>query len=185
MGEQTSSPAATSPSPRPAALRVLAAQVPAQLVAMLQWVGWDWVWDAARGEWAKVPRHPRTGGHASATNPGAWTDFDTALAAMTRHAWAGIGFVVTRDDPFTGVDLDRCRDPRTGALDAWAAEIVAALNSYTEVTPSGTGVRVWVIGTLIGRLPDGKEGTRRGPVEIYSGSRYFTVTGHRLDADRS
>ncbi len=185
MGDRASSPAATPPGPRPTALPVLAAQVPAQLVVAPQWVGWDWVWDATRGEWAKVPRHPCTGGLASATNPATWTDFDTALAAMTRHGWSGIGFVVTRDDPFTGVDLDRCRDPHTGAVDAWAAEIVATLDSYTEVTPSGTGVRIWIVGTLIGRLPDGKEGTRRGPVEIYSGSRYFTVTGHRVDGDRS
>ncbi len=185
MGNRASSPASTPPSPRPTALPVLAAQVPAQLVAMPQWVGWDWVWDAARSEWAKVPRHPRTGNHASATNSATWTDFDTAFAAMTRGGWAGIGFVVTRDDPFTGIDLDHCRDPRSGALDPWAAEIVAGLASYTEVTPSGTGVRIWVVGTLIGRLPDGKEGTRRGPIEIYSGSRYLTVTGHRLDGDRS
>ncbi len=185
MGNHASSPSGTPPGPRPAALPVLAAHVPAELVAMPQWVGWNWVWDATRGEWTKVPRHPRTGGHASATNPTTWTGFDTALIAMTRHGWSGIGFVVTCHDPFTGVDLDRCRDPHSGALIPWAAEIVASLDSYTEVTPSGTGVRVWVVGTLIGRLPDGKEGTRRGPVEIYSGSRYFTVTGHRLDGDRS
>ncbi len=185
MGNRASSPVSTPPSPRPTALPVLAAQVPAQLVAMPQWVGWDWVWDDARSEWAKVPRHPRTGNHASATNSATWTDFDTALMAMTRRGWSGVGFVVTRDDPFTGVDLDRCRNSYSGALDPWAAEIVAGLDSYTEVTPSGTGVRIWVIGTLIGRLPDGKEGTRRGPVEIYSGSRYFTVTGHRVDRDRS
>ncbi len=185
MGDHTASPPGTPPSPRPTALPVLAAQVPPELVAMPQWVGWDWVWDAARGEWTKVPHNPRTGSHASATNPTTWTDFDTALTAMERHGWAGVGFVVTRDDPFTGVDLDRCRNPQTGALDPWATEIVATLDSYTEVTPSGTGVRIWVIGTVIGRLPGGKEGTRRGPIEIYSGSRYFTVTGHRVDRDRS
>ena len=183
-GHSFSNGDAASDAP-PTTLPVIPESIPAQLTELPQWVGWDWAWDAARAQWTKVPRDPRTGRRASATDPATWTDFATALAAMMLRGWAGVGFVVTRGDPFTGVDLDRCRDPETGALESWAAEIVSALDSYTEITPSGTGVRVWVVGTLVGRLPGGKEGARRGRVEIYSGSRYFTVTGHRLDGDRS
>lgn len=171
----------------PRALVVQPDGIPPELTARRQWVGWTWGWSAQRGEWAKIPKHPRTGGNARSTDAATWTDFATAYAAMRRRGWAGVGFVVTRDDPFTGVDLDHCLDPQTGALAPWAAAIVAALDSYTEVTPSGTGLRVWVRGSLIGRMGtkgDGtpKEGARTTTppkIEIYCGSRYFTVTGRR------
>jgi primase-polymerase (primpol)-like protein len=85
----------------------------------------------------------------------------------------GIGFVFTADDPFVGVDLDDCRDPDTKEIEAWADEIVAELSSYTEVSPSGTGFKVF----LRGRLPGG--GNRKDKVELYDRGRYFAVTGHQ------
>lgn len=86
----------------------------------------------------------------------------------------GLGFVFTADDAFVGVDLDGCRDPETGTLDEPAQSIVDRLDSYTEVSPSGTGVHVLVLGAL----PEGRN--RRGDVELYDEARFFTVTGERL-----
>src|SRR5262249_15610356 len=123
--------------------------------------------------------------HASSTDPATWCDFGTAVEVMTRRGWSGVGFVVTPDDPFTGIDLDDCRDPETGTLAPWAAEIVDLFRSYTEASPSGTGVRIWIVGTLIGLLPDGKQGGKRGGIEAYSGGKYLTVTGHRIGEDAS
>jgi putative DNA primase/helicase len=54
----------------------------------------------------------------------------------------GIGFVFTESDPFCGVDLDACVDPKTGEIASWASEIVRELNSYTAFSPSGTGLHV-------------------------------------------
>jgi primase-polymerase (primpol)-like protein len=176
-----------SPSPPgspPITLPVRSEDIPGELIALPQWVCWDWVWDPHRGAWAKPPLNPHTGGKASATDPMTWTDFPTALAVMERRHYAGLGFVVTRDNPFTGIDLDRCRDPQTGELQPWAIEIVDLFGSYTEVSPSGTGLRIWIIGTLIGLLPAGKEGAKAGPIEAYSGKKYLTVTGHVLRGGR-
>ena len=50
------------------------------------------------------------------------------------------------DDPYTGVDFDRCVDPVTGEVEAWAQAHVDALASYTEITPSHTGLH-----TIVGR----------------------------------
>jgi primase-polymerase (primpol)-like protein len=50
------------------------------------------------------------------------------------------------------------------------------MGSYSEVSPSGTGVKVF----LRGKLPAG--GNRRGNVEMYDRGRYFAVTGRRLDS---
>lgn len=95
---------------------------------------------------------------------------------MSKRALPGIGFVLTDDDPFTGVDLDACRDPVTGELTPESTRIVTELDSYAEVSPSGTGVRI----ILAGSLPDGTSGRRKGKIEVYAASRFLTLTGHRL-----
>ncbi len=87
----------------------------------------------------------------------------------------GVGFVFSASDPFTGVDLDNCRDPQTGQLEPWAAEAVAELGSYTEISPSATGVKVFV---AAGMPPVARK--KRGKVEFYSDRRFFTVTGQHL-----
>ena len=46
--------------------------------------------------------------------------------------------------------------------------------------PSGSG-KSTLLAALAGLLPDGKEGRRRGPIEVYAGGRFLTVTGHRLE----
>jgi hypothetical protein len=127
------------------------------------------------GRRTKPPYQP-SGAYASATTPETWTSFETARRAYARGGFAGLGFVVTEEDGFVGVDLDHCRDPHTGAIEPWAQEIVDTIQSYTEVTPSGTGLRIFVRGKL---RPHGR---KRGNFEIYESGRYLTVTGHHLDS---
>jgi hypothetical protein len=85
-----------------------------------------------------------------------------------------VGFVFTSVDPFTGIDLDKCRDPETASVEPWAQSIVDFLDSYTEISPSGRGLHIIVMGTL----PE--TGRRKDRVEMYSSARYFTMTGNRL-----
>ena len=92
-----------------------------------------------------------------------------------RKTTKGIGFVFTAEDPFCGVDLDGCLDQETGEVEQWAQEIVEELSSYTEISPSGTGLHVIVKA----RLPEG--GNRKSRIEMYDQARFFTVTGQRLD----
>jgi primase-polymerase (primpol)-like protein len=70
---------------------------------------------------------------------------------MTHHL-TGVGYVFSDGDPYSGVDLDNCRGRETGEIADWAKEIIRGLASYTEVSPSGTGVKIWVKG----RLPEGQ-----------------------------
>ena len=63
-----------------------------------------------------------------------------------RRKFAGVGFVLTEDDDYTGIDLDKCRDPVTEKLDLWAEDIVALGETYWETSPSGTGLRAIVRG---------------------------------------
>jgi primase-polymerase (primpol)-like protein len=83
---------------------------------------------------------------------------------MRHSGYAGIGFVFTADDPFTCVDLD--------CLDAEALAIVAELDSYTEMSPSGRGAHVIAQGVKPA------DGCKRGAVEMYDRGRFLTITGH-------
>ena len=139
--------------------------VPAALVDRDQWVLYDV---------DKVPHNANTGRAASSTDPATWVDFQTATRKAT-NGFAGIGYVFSVDDPFVGVDLDHCRDPETEAINLEATEIITELNSYTEISPSGTGVHI----IIKAELPSGGR-RRNGHFECYSEGRYFTVTGDHL-----
>ena len=93
----------------------------------------------------KTPVNPKTGGNAQANNPATWGTFDQAVKHCEAHkdnGIVGIGYEFSYDDPFCGIDLDHCRDPETGEIAAWAWEIISRFNSYTEISPSGTGVHI-------------------------------------------
>ncbi|WP_224448673.1 hypothetical protein [Haloprofundus salilacus] len=146
--------------------------LPIELRHRPQWVCW-----ASRkrdGKQTKVPLNPASGTFASTADAATWGTFDEALARATQNGISGIGFVFTSDDPYVGIDLDDCRDPDAVTLNEDAIEIVRHLRSYTEVSPSGTGVHIIARGTL----PSGPR--RRGMVEMYDEGRFFTMTGNHL-----
>jgi putative DNA primase/helicase len=171
-----------STTPVPPTRPVHVTGIPAELAARSQWVCWRWEW--VDGRWTKIPINPKTGGRASSTAPATWAPVEVAMAFMERHHLPGIGFVVTPDDPFVGIDLDDCRDPETGDIAAWARQIVDAFDSLTEITPSETGLRIWIT-SHDGLLPGGAHGRRKGQIEVYGAGRFFTVTGHRHERTES
>uniref|UniRef100_UPI00373FCC24 phage NrS-1 polymerase family protein n=1 Tax=Halostagnicola larsenii TaxID=353800 RepID=UPI00373FCC24 len=122
-----------------------------------------------------MPVTPGSGEFASSTDPTTWASAETALEYADSREADGIGFVFTDDDPIVGVDLDDCRDPETGDVDDRARDIIERLDSYTEISPSGTGFHV----LIEGKLPDGRN--RRGSIELYDTARFFTVTGDSLE----
>jgi len=150
--------------------------IPDDLTDTEQWVCWQEETRDGQDKPTKVPVDPDSGGYASVADPDTWTDFTAAYQHYRGHdGVAGIGFVFTETDPYVGVDLDDCRDPDTGQLTEWAKDIVRRLDSYTEASPSGTGVHV----IIRGDLPD-TAGNRNDDVELYDRDRYFTVTGRHL-----
>jgi primase-polymerase (primpol)-like protein len=149
------------------------AALPASLREREQWVCWKE--EERDGKPTKIPVTPGTGAFASSTDPDTWASFETALEYTEIGNADGIGFVFTDDDPIVGVDLDDCRDPETGDVDDAELDIIERLDSYTEVSPSGTGYHV----LITGELPEGKN--RRGNFELYDTARFFTVTGDHVD----
>lgn len=150
-----------------------ASDVPSCIVDREQWVCWRT--QKRDGKRTKVPINPHTNLFGSATDADSWSDFETARATVVQGSADGVGFVFSDDDPFVGVDLDDCRVPETGSLIDEAETIVAELDSYTEVSPSGTGVHILVEGALPG------DRNRKDWVECYDTKRFFTVTGEHVD----
>jgi putative DNA primase/helicase len=144
--------------------------IPDQLRRKQAWVIWRY--EKRNGKKTKVPIDAKTGGPASSTDHSTWCSF--AAACQTKHTANGIGFVFSGDG-IMGVDLDHCVDPQTGAIEPWALEIKNKLNSYTEITPSGTGLHI----IFQGKIPP-SGGKRKDRFESYQTDRFFTITGHHL-----
>jgi putative DNA primase/helicase len=157
----------------PATAQTIDAALPAwtELFSVPQWVVWRY--ETRDGTRTKLPLSPH-GGMASSTDPATWASATLAEAERLRLGADGIGFVVSSDDPYVGIDLDHAIT--SDGLTSDAAHIVALLNSYTEHTPSGTGLRVWVKGRWT------SDRHRVGTVEVYDGARFFTFTARHLDA---
>jgi putative DNA primase/helicase len=149
--------------------------IPEQLTERPQWV--CWCLEEREDMTTKIPYTPGTLRRASVTDLMTWRTFSETLAAFEsrKQRYDGIGFVFCSADDFAGIDLDGCRDLDSGAIKRWAHKIIAdAAEGYVEVSPSGTGVHIIVEGSVSGG------GMRRGPVEMYSRDRFFTITGALL-----
>ncbi|MGN6545925.1 MAG: PriCT-2 domain-containing protein [Aureliella sp.] len=159
---------------KPTRIAVNAGAIPEQLKWEARWVCWQYEWKVnkeGKGKWQKVPY--MVNGARANNDQNTWTTFDRALQAS--DGFDGIGFVL--GDGFTGIDLDNCRDVETGALTSTAQNIITRCQSYTEVSPTGTGVKMLVLG----EKPQGRCKCDDPEVELYSGGRYFTVTGWHLE----
>jgi hypothetical protein len=144
---------------------------PDALTGTPQWVGY--AWEMRDGTRTKVPKNPHTGRNGSTTDPATWADFATARAFALRHGY-GLGFMLA--PPFVGLDLDHCRDAVTGELSTLGGSVLGELDTYAEVSISGTGVKA----IAYGEKP-GERCRRNGlELEIYSAKRLFALTGQRL-----
>jgi putative DNA primase/helicase len=146
--------------------------IPQELGRRDQWAVWPY--EMRDGKWTKPPYSAR-GSYAKSNDPSTWLMFFEARQLYEGGNFDGIGYMMSAEDPYSGIDLDDCRNPETGEIAGWAQQIVDRFHSYTEVTPSGTGLRIWIRGKLPGR------GRRKGSVEVYSNVRFLAVTGHHLD----
>lgn len=157
--------------------------IPQALIERAQWVVWRT--EARSGKTTKVPYNATTGALAQSDNPATWASFETA-----RHAavgYDGIGYVFSDDDPYTGIDLDDCIID--DQIAPWAERLLLTFRSYSEVSPSGTGIKLWVEGKVPTSVHPRKEKIPAdiippdctGTIEIYPTKRFFTVTGWHVD----
>ena len=156
------------------------ASIPAELQERDQWLLWKTI--VRDGKPTKMPLSVFNTA-ASSTDSATWTAFDNAVSHYDEAQHSGIGFVFTSSDQFCGIDLDGCRDPETATVADWAVDEVLRFSSYTEVSPSQTGLKIWI--TADSQLSKGRKRELRVPeivaktpaLEVYTQGRYFCVTG--------
>jgi hypothetical protein len=158
------------------------------LIERPQWAVWRWT-RQHNGHWQKPPFmaiQPER--HASTKDPSTWTNYSTAMAAVQAGHADGISYILTEADPFAAIDLDHCRDVSTHSIDVWAQNFLdVGRHSYSEVTPSGAGCRIWGLAngnSLHKKFTlqiDGKEIA----AELYRHTcKALTITGNKLDTIR-
>jgi AAA domain len=157
----------------------------APLIARPQWAVWRWT-QRLNGSWQKPPFQAlQPDRHASTSEPSTWTNYTTALATVQAGRADGLSYILTGDDPFGAIDLDHCRCTVTNSIDVWAQNYLqAAIHTYSEVTPSGEGIRIWGIA-------DGDPLNRKFTLEIDGKTiaaelfrctnKALTITGCTLD----
>lgn len=160
------------PTDGAAAPAFLPDNIPDSLKALHQWCVWRRI-QRDGGKLAKMPYQPN-GKPAKSNDAATWSTWEAALAAYQTGKYDGLGLFI--DGDLTGIDLDHCIDA-SGATPA-AVEILERFGgTYIEVSPSGTGYRIFCHGKP---QRSGKNGGAVKWVEVYAtGSpRYLTVTGN-------
>jgi hypothetical protein len=154
--------------------------IPQELRALHIWL--LWVLLLVKKRWTKVPKIADGSGRCAATNrPETWRPYGEAVAHAPQAS--GIGMCFTGS--YCGIDLDRCRD-KSSKIAPWAQRVVALVDSYTEISPSGEGLHIIV--KLTKPLPEGarlRGGKEKAGWEIaiydQTSPRYFCVTGVVID----
>ncbi len=162
--------------------------IPDALKELPQWVLWKTI---VRGNLpTKVP-FSFDGTPAKANDPNTWSEFEFIQGAFEAGGYDGIGFEFSKSDRFCGIDLDGCRDPESGQVSDWAREIVLSLDTYAEISPTRTGIKLFGIGKLPferGRKREvtaPKVSAKTPAIEVYDWGRYFAMTGLRVRGPRA
>jgi hypothetical protein len=161
--------------------------IPPELRERRQWVAWRIETPMGRKP-TKIPYNPKSQQKAKTNKPSTWGTFKEALRRH-REGYNGVGYVFAADDEYFGIDLDACRSPETGELTPWARRIVMTFVTYTEVSPSGFGVKLTAKGTLplngdkTGKTRKLKDvptfGDKAPEIAIYDRGRFWAYTGQR------
>ena len=170
-----------------------------QLRARKIWLCYPLIWNEKKhngvGGYDKPPVNPYTLYNGSSDDPRSLSTYDEAAAQIGKTAHvrtkgcdglldceiAGVGIAFSGTGIF-GVDLDNVVDNKRRLMTREAGEIMNLLNSYTEVSPSGTGLHVIALGELpadIKKLAKPKKdifGTEKAEYQFFD-SGYMAISG--------
>lgn len=149
--------------------------LPAALTATPTWLVWRLIQMPGQNKPRKVPHYalsgnPREGAQGSPKDREGLVSYDRAVAAVVKGRWSGVGLAMLKDNGLVAVDFDDC--VRDGQIDPRVVELCEG--TYSEISPSGNGVRAFFSGTVADRK-DLKSDLK---VEFFCGAGYVTVTGN-------
>lgn len=132
--------------------------IPPELLDLRQWLAWYYDHDGC-----KIPV-------GTSNDPETWRMYSELKGSMR-------AFVITADDPYTGIDLDDCITDE-GFTDK-ANEVLEQFRglAYAEVSPSGTGIKLLTRAVK----PEGSGCSVGGWLECYDHTRFWTVTGNVIE----
>jgi putative DNA primase/helicase len=148
--------------------------IPTSLKNIDNWVHWKLELNN-KDKPTKVPYMATSSHKAASTDHLTWSSFETAVNYLDNER--GLGFVLPPSGEMFFLDLDHVRNPETGEITPWALRVIETVNSYTEISPSGTGIHI--LGFVKGIVPPG--GLKKGSIESYTQGRYTTITGNHYD----
>lgn len=143
----------------------------------------NWRFETSAGRAIKVPYSPISGKRARTNDPETFGSFEEAVDALNnpKNEYSGIGVGIFGD--LVGVDIDHCIDDE-GKLSPLAETVISLLESYTEISPSGTGIHIlcYAPGLKYDSNQYYIKNSRLG-IEIYPAgitNRYLTLTGEAM-----
>lgn len=155
-----------------------------ELFAAKQWLAWKWHWDKGKNKWTKVSLPINDlNRFVGPTSSEDWASGETVVDTVCNLAESklpdGLNFAITKDTAFFAIDFDDCRNPSTGHIESAVMRHLKGFQSYTEISPSGTGLRVF--GKCEERpFINRKELTTWGAIEYFGHGHTASVTGHVL-----
>lgn len=143
-----------------------------------------WKYEERDGRRTKVPYNPATGERARANDPGTFTNFERAAKVLERRPGLYDGPGIGLFGDLVGVDIDHCIGA-DGTLSPLARDVLGALGSYAERSPSGEGVHILCRAPGV-MFDAAMYYTKRSDLglEVYVAgqtSRYLTCTGDALN----
>lgn len=149
-------------------------QIPAELKQLKRWGVYKKIWKPERKKFTKIPINPMTGNGGKTNDESTWTDFKTALTAVSQLNLDGLAFYFK--PPYIGIDVDNVADDieefTHGDTNNIVSDFMKHTNSYSEISLSGKGLHIIVKGTING------EKRRHKNCEMYEDGRFFAMTGN-------
>jgi putative DNA primase/helicase len=132
-----------------------------------------WRLEEVKGRTTKVPYNIK-GYHADVTKRSSYSSFQKAMEAYGSGEYGGLNIFVERT--FSAVDIDDCI--QDGKLSDLAEDLIRRLDSYTEISPSGKGIRI-IIDTSAVEFDKTRyyANNRNLGLEVYTEKKSMSVTG--------
>lgn len=151
--------------------------IPKELKELKQWSTWVSHLKKGKTKPCKIPIQAN-GEVAKSNTPSTWWSYrEIGLHMMKdkKNRLKGFMFMLTKESEIIGVDLDNCIN-ETGLISDFAISIINMLDSYTEISPSGKGIRIFVRGSIPSNI-------QTKDIEIYTHVKALTVTGHKIHGE--
>lgn len=146
-----------------------------ELTSLPNWVVYR-LFDNGTQKLSKLPFNPTSNTPAQSNNPSTWSTFELAFDAYEHHTYDGIGFMLSNG--YAGIDVDNCVS-MNGRLNRFSYDIVEFMDSYTEYSPSRTGVHILFKFNANKNEHINFRNIAR-EIEIYNSNRFLTITGDVL-----